>query len=123
MNYCSTPRLGGGTVSATDAACAQKYYGSPDRTGERKVCLYEHESFQGKEWCFGVGTVPNFKAVPGLNDSVTSIRVYGGVKYRVCRDVDFRGDCSDLLQGEALSLGRNWGGGWNDSISSLQVYE
>lgn len=122
MNYCSTEWLGGGTVSATDAACARQTYGAPASSEPPKVCVYEHHSFMGREWCFGAGSYPNFKAFAGLNDVVTSLRVYGGARYRACRDADFRGACSEVLQGEAITLGGNWGGGWNDAMSSLQVY-
>jgi Peptidase inhibitor family I36/Domain of unknown function (DUF4214) len=87
-----------------------------DRLPREGVCFYKDTNFRGDYFCAGAGE--DLRAVPdGMNDRISSIRVFGDAEVTVFRDVRFDGrssrfdrDVRDLKDA-----------GWNDLISSLRV--
>lgn len=85
----------------------------PPRAG---ACFYQNANFGGDYFCVQVDDA--YDLMPeGLNDRISSIRVFGDASVVVYRDPEFRGrstrftDDIDNLQFE----------NWNDAISSLEV--
>lgn len=85
----------------------------PPRAG---ACFYQNANFGGDYFCVQVDDA--YDVMPeGLNDRISSIRVFGDASVVVYRDPNFRGrstrfsDDIDNLQFE----------NWNDAISSLEV--
>jgi len=80
------------------------------------VCFYKDTNFRGDYFCAGAGE--DLRAVPdGMNDRISSIKVFGDAAVTVFRDVRFDGrssrfdrDVRDLKDA-----------GWNDLISSIRV--
>ena len=80
------------------------------------ACFYEDVNFGGNSFCVSAGET--LSAVPrGMNDRVSSIRVFGRSEVTIYRDESFSGgsvrfdsDVPDLRQAN-----------WNDRVSSVQV--
>jgi hypothetical protein len=90
----------------------------PDRAREPRdgVCIYRDADFRGQRLCLRAGE--DLRSLPrGLNDEVSSIRVFGRAVVTVFRDRDFRGRATRFdfdvrdLQDER----------WNDRVSSIRV--
>jgi uncharacterized protein YraI len=88
-----------------------------DGRGRRqaRVCFYEDYNFGGNSFCANEGqarrSLGNY-----WNDRISSIRVMGNARVRVCEDFNYGGRCR-VLSGNKRSLsGRN-----NDVISSFRV--
>jgi len=80
------------------------------------ACFYEDIHFNGRYFCIGAGD--SQPEVPGgTNDTISSIRVFGGAEVVVFRDSRFRGS-SRRFEANVDDLRRS---GWNDRISSFQV--
>ncbi len=86
------------------------------RTPRAGACFYQNANFGGDYFCVEDGQ--EYDVMPdGLNDRISSIRIFGDASVVVYRDPGFRGrktrfnDDADNLQLD----------GWNDAISSLQV--
>jgi len=82
------------------------------------ACFYENPNFEGRYFCAGVGEAREM-VPPGMNDRVSSIRIFGDAEVAAYRDGDFRGD--------ARMFGRDVndlrGAGFNDRISSFRIAE
>lgn len=85
----------------------------PPRAG---ACFYQNANFGGDYFCVQAGD--EYEAMPdGLNDRISSIRMFGDASVTVYRNPNFGGrstrfsDDVDNLQLE----------GWNDTVSSLRV--
>lgn len=80
------------------------------------ACFYEDADFRGQYFCVGrgedVGVLPE-----GMNDRISSIRIFGDADVIVFQDGRFRGG-SARFSTDVRNLQRE---GWNDSISSLRV--
>lgn len=82
------------------------------------ACFYEDPNFGGRSFCAAIGE-SSAMVPPGMNDRVSSIRVFGNAEVTVFKDRDFRGD------------GRRFGrdmvdlraAGFNDRISSFRIEE
>ena len=96
-------------------ATAQPRWGH-ERTPDAGACFYRDANFQGEYFCVRVGEpVP---MVPGgMNDGISSIRLFGGAGVTVYRDARFKGQ-SARFGTDVRNLGRE---GWNDQISSIQI--
>jgi len=80
------------------------------------VCLYEDADYRGGRFCAGTGE--NLGSLPsGMNDRVSSIRVFGRAEVTVFRDSRFGGP-SERFDDDVRNL-RDVD--WNDRISSLEV--
>ena len=87
-----------------------------DREPRDGVCVYRDADFRGQRLCLRAGE--DLGSLPrGLNDEVSSIRVFGRAVVTVFRDRDFRGRATRFdfdvrdLQDER----------WNDRVSSIRV--
>lgn len=85
----------------------------PPRAG---ACFYQNASFGGDYFCVQAGD--EYDVMPeGLNDRISSIRLFGDASVVVYRDPGFRGRSSRFTDDvDNLQLER-----WNDTISSLEV--
>src|SRR5580765_5267860 len=55
------------------------------------ACFYEHPNFGGKHFCAAIGDTTG--VVPeGMNDKISSVRIFGDAEVTVFKDRDFRGD-------------------------------
>jgi len=88
------------------------------------ICVYDRRDFQGREECFEAGQSVNDLARAGnWSDKIQSIRVFGGSRAILYRDIQFRGD-SIVVDRDVADLsqvsGQNFRN-WNRQISSLAV--
>ena len=80
------------------------------------VCFFKDANFEGDYFCARAGE--NFGSMPsGMNDRISSIRIFGRAEVTVFKDVRFEGR-SSRFDYDIPNL-RNEG--WNDLISSLRV--
>lgn len=100
---------------AAAPAEAQRGWGRP-RPPRAGACFYQNANFGGDYFCMRAGD--EYDVMPeGLNDRVSSIRVFGDASVVVYRNPSFGGrstrfdDDADNLQSE----------GWNDTVSSIRV--
>jgi hypothetical protein len=105
----------GALILLGTAGASAQTWGRPraPRTG---ACFYEHINFGGRYFCARAGEMTD-RVAPGMNDQISSIRVFGGAEVTVFREPGFGGqsrsfssDTSDLRDV-----------GWNDRISSFRV--
>jgi hypothetical protein len=101
-------------AAATSPAFAQRWgQGGFPREG---VCFFKETNFRGDYFCARNGE--NSSSVPdGMNDKISSVRVFGGVEVTVFRDVRFDGQ-SSRFDYDIRNLKSE---GWNDLISSYRV--
>jgi hypothetical protein len=82
------------------------------------ACFYRDADFHGEYFCVRAGEsvadMPN-----GMNDQISSIRIFGGTEVLLYQDGRFRGR-SARYGADVRNLG---GQGWNDKVSSIQVHE
>lgn len=106
---------GGEWEGRSEGGDGEMRWGHP-RVPRSGVCFYEHPNFGGRYFCAAVGD--SAPMVPGgMNDRISSIRIFGRAEVSVFRDGSFRG--------EARRFGRDMpdlrGIGFNDRISSFRV--
>ncbi len=101
---------------AAAPARAQRWgHGDRPRDG---VCFYEDRDFQGEYFCVSAGeSLPSLPR--GMNDKISSIRIFGRAEAIVFRDVRFEGTSSRF----GFDVGDLRREGWNDTISSIRVRE
>ncbi len=87
-----------------------------ERLPDAGACFYENINYGGRYFCVRPGEALRSLS-SGMNDKISSIRVFGGAQVTVFRDrslggrsARFFGDVHDLRQQ-----------GWNDQVSSLEV--
>jgi hypothetical protein len=78
------------------------------------ACFYRDQNFDGEYFCTVAGQ--DIASLRGMDDQITSIRVFGNVQVTLFREERFRGR-SAALQRDV----RNVGDAWNDKISSISV--
>ena len=80
------------------------------------VCFYRDAFFRGEYFCARTGE--NIPVVPdGMNDQISSIRVFGNADVTIYRNGRFRGQSARFLN-DVQNLKSQ---GWNDRVSSAQV--
>jgi len=94
---------------------ASGFWGRPSAPGTG-ACFYKDPDFEGDYFCARAGTT-RAEMPRGMNDEISSIRVFGDAQVVVFRDVDFSGT-SRLFEGDVRNLERV---GWDDWISSFRV--
>jgi hypothetical protein len=101
-------------AAASSPLFAQRWgQGSFPREG---ACFYKDPNFRGDYFCVGSGE--NFNAVPdGMNDKISSVKLFGPVEVTVFKDVRFAGR-SERIGTDIRNLKDE---GWNDLISSIRV--
>jgi hypothetical protein len=101
-------------LAASSTASAQRWGHGP--TPGAGACFYQDANFRGDYFCArsgeSISSMPN-----GMNDGISSIRLFGSAEVTVFKDVDFRGG-SQRFDGNIRNLVDE---GWNDRISSLRV--
>ncbi len=80
-----------------------------------RVCFYEDWNYQGDHFCAREGQAKARLSGP-WNDRISSIRVFGDARVKVCQDWNYKGRCSVIGENHASLKGRN-----NDIISSYRV--
>jgi hypothetical protein len=104
----------GGLLAASSTVVAQRW--GREAEPRNGACFYEDADYGGNYFCVRSGE--SLDSVPsGMNDRISSIRVFGDADVTVFRDFSYEGnsarfdyDVSNLRQGN-----------WNDRISSIQV--
>jgi hypothetical protein len=82
------------------------------------ICVYEHADFRGRSECWEAGEEErNFSRIDGLNDRVSSIRVFGRARAELYRDAQYRGE-SLQVERDVRDLATL---DWDDQISSIEV--
>ncbi len=80
------------------------------------VCFYRDVNYGGQYFCAPVGATTE-QVPPGMNDQISSVRVFGNAEVTVYRDVSFQGQArnfdSDVNDLRRVAL--------NDRISSFRV--
>jgi hypothetical protein len=102
-------------VLATSSAAMAQRWGHADipRDG---VCFYKDPNFNGDYFCARSGD--SLTSVPdGMNDRISSIRIFGRTEVTVFKDIRFAGR-SSRFDSDIRNLKDE---GWNDLISSIRV--
>jgi len=84
--------------------------GSPDR-----ACFFDGPNYTGDSFCRDVGIYPTLP--PVANDRITSVRLEGNAKVRLCENANMGPFCRDLTASET-----QLGPYLNNKVSSLRVY-
>ena len=106
--------MGAAILANVSIASAQRW--GREATPQSGVCFYEDINFGGRYFCSPVGSTTS--AVPsGMNDRISSVRVFGNAQVMLFRDPNFRGD-SRVITSDIPDLR---GMGFNDRLSSYQV--
>ena len=101
-------------LAASSTASAQRWGREP--TPGSGVCFYNDANFRGEYFCAKPGE--DIRSMPpGMNDRISSIRIFGNTEVTVFRDVEFRGG-SRRFDGNVRNLTDE---GWNDRISSIRI--
>ena len=106
--------MGAALLAHVSTASAQRW--GREATPRSGVCFYEDINFGGRYFCSPVGvttaTVPS-----GMNDRVSSIRVFGNAAVTLYRDPNLRGQ-SKIVDYDVPDMR---GLGFNDRVSSYSV--
>ncbi len=81
-----------------------------------QVCFYKGNNYTGSKGCAPVGTNRSVVSA-SWNDAISSLKLTGGAKVRVCQGVNFTGLCADFTSNQAVL-----NGSLNNKISSYKVY-
>lgn len=105
------PLPGGGSISFGTPG-----YEAPEQTLPKQVCVYDLANYAGSSICVQDGMSSN--AIAGFwNDRVTSLRVFGGARIRLCQNNNFGGFCN-VFATDVPKLGVPL----NNKASSYQVW-
>ena len=103
------------TGTGRSDVAAQIRWGNPNAPREG-VCFYEDANFRGRSFCAAPGdSIPEMPG--GMNDRISSMRLFGRTEVVVFKDIRFRG-ASARFASDVRNLQRE---GWNDLISSVRV--
>jgi uncharacterized protein YraI len=82
----------------------------------KRVCVYDFQNYGGASVCVNAGVSdPN---VTGFwNNRVTSVRVFGGARIKLCQNPGYGGFCRTIVHNESLL-----GGALNNKASSYQTW-
>ena len=106
--------VGAALLTGASTASAQRW--GREATPRSGVCFYEDINFNGRYFCSPVGSVT--EGVPsGMNDRISSARVFGNAVATVYRDPNFRGQAKVIDRNVADMRGM----GFNDRVSSYEV--
>ena len=101
-------------VLASTAADAQRW-GRPS-TPRAGACFYQNANYRGEYFCVAAGD--GYDSMPeGLNDRISSIRLFGDASVTVYRNPNFGGR-STRFTDDVSNLQEQ---GWNDTVSSVRV--
>jgi hypothetical protein len=106
--------MGVAIFAQVSTASAQRW--GREATPRSGVCFYENINFDGRYFCTPAGaTVPEVPS--GMNDRISSVRVFGNAAVTLYRDPDFRGQAKVVDRDIADLRGL----GFNDRLSSYDV--
>jgi hypothetical protein len=106
--------MGVALLAQVSAASAQRW--GREATPRSGVCFYEDINFNGRYFCSAVGSVT--EGVPsGMNDRISSVRVFGNAVATVYRDPNLRGQAK-VIDYDVRDMR---GMGFNDRVSSYSV--
>jgi peptidase inhibitor family I36/uncharacterized protein DUF4214 len=106
--------MGAALLAQVSTASAQRW--GRETTPRSGVCFYEDINFNGRYFCSPVGAVT--EGVPsGMNDRISSVRVFGNAVATVYRDPNLRGQAKVIDYNVADMRGM----GFNDRVSSYVV--
>ena len=106
--------MGAALLAQVSTASAQRW--GREATPRAGVCFYEDINFNGRYFCSPVGSVT--EGVPsGMNDRISSVRVFGNAVATVFRDPNLRGQAKVIDYDVADMRGM----GFNDRLSSYSV--
>jgi hypothetical protein len=101
-------------AGAVAPAAAQRW--DRDREPRDGVCIYKDADYRGQRLCVAAGE--GVDSLPwGLDDEVSSIRLFGRAEITIYRDRDFRG-ASARFNDDVRDLQYER---WNDRVSSIRV--
>lgn len=101
-------------LAASSPAMAQRW--GHDRWSRDGVCFYQDVDYRGEYFCIRSGE--DLRSLPyGMNDQISSMRVFGRTEVTVFRDDGFHGR-SAHFDGSVRDLRLDV---WNDRISSVRV--
>ncbi len=104
-----------GLVVFFPAAAGAQGWGRP-RPPRAGACFYQDANYRGDYFCVEAGDA--YDVVPeGLNDRISSIRLFGDASVTVYRNPNFGGR-STRFTDDVSNLQEE---GWNDTVSSLRV--
>lgn len=106
-----------GLVLAGAPSASAQTWGRP-RTPQSGACFYEHINFEGRYFCYRAGT-SNDSVPRGMNNEISSIRIFGDAEVVVYKDGDFRGT-SRRFESNINDLRA---AGLNDRVSSFRIDE
>ncbi len=102
---------------ALPSTASAQYSWGHGRTPHDGACFYKDADFRGEYFC-----IPAGEGIPSMgrdmNDEISSIRIYGRAEVAVYRDRQYTGR-SSAFRGNVTNLKSV---GWNDTISSVQVF-
>jgi peptidase inhibitor family I36 len=102
-------------VTGRSNVAAQIRWGNPEAPRDG-VCFYEDADFRGRSFCARAGEdIPEMPR--GMNDRISSMRLFGPTEVVVFRDSRFRGESARFWT-DVRNLRRE---GWNDIVSSVRV--
>jgi hypothetical protein len=99
---------------ASSPASAQRW--GRERTPRDGACFYKDADYRGDYFCVRAGDDLS-SLPPGMNDKISSIRIFGRAEVTVFKDHHFEGR-SARVDGDVRNLRRS---DWNDRISSIEV--
>ena len=86
----------------------------PPPVGDQ-ACFYNGANFTGAEFCYAPGTLNSLNAT--FNDRISSVRLFGEAKARVCVNTNLGAPCRNITSDVAVL-----GPVVNNRISSVRVY-
>jgi len=102
-------------LTLPSAAFAQRW--GRGRVPAAGACFYRNDNFDGEYFCVDAGAT--LTSIPeGLNDKISSMRLFGPAEVTVYRDRSFHGR-SSRFRADVRNLKK---ADWNDTISSLEVH-
>jgi Bacterial SH3 domain/Peptidase inhibitor family I36 len=83
-----------------------------------QACFFADPNFGGYNACYTPGDSDADMSItgPGYDNAISSIKLTGGAKVKVCTDANYAGSCA------TFSSDKPYLGGYNDTISSFVVY-
>ena len=105
-----------GVAAVVGPATANAQRWGRERTPRDGICFYEDVDYRGDYFCVRAGH--DLRSLPsGMDDHISSLRIYGRAEVIVYRDRSFHGR-SARFDGDVRDLRLDI---WNDRISSVQV--
>jgi len=103
-------------LAVSSSAFAQRW--GRERFPRDGACFFKDPNFNGDYFCVRAGDEVN-RMPEGMNDKISSVRIFGRAEVVVFKDIRFEGR-SSRFDNDIRNLRDD---GWNDMISSIRVRE